>query len=101
MSKIQDNLAEMKTSLSLWSNKPLFERKDGKKDTLLNLEDKKDRANKRYEDIKETVARIRELLDENKQLFGIDEKHDNEWRNYIAYIDGLIERAIFKTIACR
>lgn len=31
MSKIQDNLVEIKAVMSTWSSQPLFERKDGKK----------------------------------------------------------------------
>lgn len=31
MSRIQDNLKEMKLILTVWSNQPLFERKEGKK----------------------------------------------------------------------
>ncbi|CAG9581722.1 unnamed protein product [Danaus chrysippus] len=51
MSKIQDNLKEIKTIMKSWASQPLFERKDGKKDTLLNLDDWQELTNKRYSEM--------------------------------------------------
>ncbi|CAG9135931.1 unnamed protein product [Plutella xylostella] len=101
MSKIQDNLKEMKSDLTVWSNLPLFERKEGKKETLLNLDERQDRTTKRYGDIQATAARIKELLNENMQLFNMQDNQDSEiWINYVAFIDKMIEEALFKCIAC-
>ncbi|KAJ8736094.1 hypothetical protein PYW08_006750 [Mythimna loreyi] len=101
MSKIQDNLVEIKETMKDWSVQPLFERKEGKKDTLLNLEDRPDKKAKRYSDIMSTANRINELLNENMQLFNMQDNQNSEiWMNYVAFIDALLEEALFKTIAC-
>ncbi|XP_045488493.1 dynein beta chain, ciliary [Pieris rapae] len=101
MSRIQDNLKEIKAVLKTWSTQPLFERKEGKKDTLLNLEDRKERTTKRYSDIQTSAACIKTLLDENMHLFSMQESQDSvKWLAYVAFIDGLIEEALFKSIAC-
>lgn len=102
MSKIQDNLKEIKEVMKEWSVQPLFERKDGKKDTLLNLEDRQERKTKRYGDIQETDKRVRELLNENMELFNMQENQNSEiWINYVSFVDSLMEESIFKSIACR
>lgn len=46
--KAQGNIKVMDGILVSWVLKPIFERKDGKKDTLLNLEDRGERLKKVY-----------------------------------------------------
>lgn len=71
-------------------------------ETLLNLDERQDRTTKRYGDIQATAARIKELLNENMQLFNMQDNQDSEiWINYVAFIDKMIEEALFKCIACR
>lgn len=48
VTKAQSNVKLLDTILITWVQKPIFERRDGKKDTLLNLEDKGDRLVKVY-----------------------------------------------------
>ncbi|XP_041975803.1 dynein beta chain, ciliary [Aricia agestis] len=101
MSRIQDNLKEIKNTMKSWSSQPLYERKEGKKDTLLNLDDRKERTSKRYADIVETDRRIRELLAESMALFNmVDCPTSDIWLAYVAFIDALLEEALFKSIAC-
>lgn len=71
-------------------------------DTLLNLDDWQERTNKRYSEIKETAERINVLLQENMELFNMQDNQDSEiWLSYVSFIDGLIEETLFKSIACR
>lgn len=71
-------------------------------DTLMNLEDRPDKKAKRYSDIVTTANRINELLNENMQLFNMQDNQNSQiWMNYVAFIDALLEEALFKTIACR
>lgn len=68
----------------------------------MNLEDRPDKKAKRYSDIVTTANRINELLNENMQLFNMQDNQNSEiWMNYVAFIDALLEEALFKTIACR
>lgn len=46
--KAQANIKIMDRILASWVLKPIFERRDGKKDTLLNLEDRGERLRKVY-----------------------------------------------------
>ena len=68
----------------------------------MNLEDRPDKKVKRYSDIVTTANRINELLNENMQLFNMQDNQNSQiWMNYVAFIDALLEEALFKTIACR
>lgn len=68
----------------------------------MNLDDRKERTNKRYSQIRTTAVRVQTLLDENMQLFSMQENQDSEkWLAYVAFIDSLIEESLFKSIACR
>lgn len=45
--KTQDNVEHMRNTLAPWSRIPVFTRKDGLRDTLLNLEDRKENVEQR------------------------------------------------------
>lgn len=51
MQKTQFNLNEIKRITSIWVKQPLFERKDGKKDSVLCLNERSNRVAKRYTEI--------------------------------------------------
>lgn len=51
MQKTQHNLSEIKRITSTWVKQPLFERKDGKKDSVLCLSERPNRVAKRYSEI--------------------------------------------------
>lgn len=51
MQKTQFNLSEIKRITSMWVKQPLFERKDGKKDSVLCLNERLSRVAKRYGEI--------------------------------------------------
>lgn len=51
MHRTHQNLNEIKTIMSAWVKMPLFERKDGKKDSVLCLDERSERISKRYADI--------------------------------------------------
>lgn len=51
MQKTQFNLNEIKRITSIWVKQPLFERKDGKKDSVLCLSERQSRVAKRYAEI--------------------------------------------------
>ena len=49
--KTKDNVEELQNIMATWSKTPLFERKEGKSEPMLNLDDRPDRLKKRYNDI--------------------------------------------------
>lgn len=65
----QKNVNQLTADIESWSELPLFERKDGKKENLLGIEDRVERAQKRYEQIKLTSATVAAILEENFRLF--------------------------------
>lgn len=70
----KDNVEEIKTLMATWSKQPLFERKEDKHDTLLNVDDRKERLNKRYDEIKNIGQKIHGLLQVRKYLMQISFK---------------------------
>lgn len=60
MQNTQSNLTQIRTVMSAWAKIPLFERKDGKKDAVLCLDERCDRITKRYADIKDASSIVHE-----------------------------------------
>lgn len=65
----QVNLKTVLNTMEKWAIIPLYERREGKKDQLLNLDDRTDRRQKRYNNIKKSADDIAVMLDENYRLF--------------------------------
>lgn len=63
MIQSQENLQQIHTILTSWAKLPLFERKDGKRDALLNLDDREERCSKRYTEISSAGKQIIQLLE--------------------------------------
>ena len=58
----KDNVEQIQKIMATWSKIPLFERKEGKNESLLNLEDRDDRLKKRYDEIAQAGGKIHGLL---------------------------------------
>ncbi|XP_033732158.1 dynein beta chain, ciliary-like [Pecten maximus] len=97
--KAKDNVEEIKKLMNTWSKLPLFERKEDKHETLLNLEDRKDRINKRYTEIKNIGNKIHELLKQNLEFFKADASSDI-WKAYVDYVDEMIVDGFYASIHC-
>ena len=55
-------MEQVQKIMSTWSSSPLFERKEGKNETLLNLDDRTDRLKKRYDEIAQAGEKIHGLV---------------------------------------
>ncbi|BFZ02963.1 hypothetical protein BsWGS_06002 [Bradybaena similaris] len=97
--KSKDNVEEIKKIMTTWSKTPLFERKDEKYDCLLQVDDKSDRINKRYADIKLAGDSIHSLVKQNLEYFKADVNTDI-WKAYVDYIDEMVVDGFFNTIRC-
>lgn len=62
LQKSKDNVEIIKELMKEWSKQPIFCRKDGKKDTLLMLEDRAARVAKKYNSIRKDGETIHNLL---------------------------------------
>uniref|UniRef100_A0A8B9CLP9 Dynein axonemal heavy chain 9 n=1 Tax=Anser brachyrhynchus TaxID=132585 RepID=A0A8B9CLP9_9AVES len=94
--KAKNNVEEIQTIVRSWGS-PIFERKDGKKESLLSLEDCKDRLEKRYSLIRESGLRIHSLLKENQSLLTADPASD-VWKAYVDYVDEIVLDGFFTAI---
>ncbi|XP_039715557.1 dynein axonemal heavy chain 17 isoform X8 [Pteropus medius] len=72
-----------------WSSNPMFERKDNKKDALLDLDGRLVTLNKRYTVVKDAGVKIQAMVAENAELFRADTTSQS-WKDYVNYIDNMV-----------
>lgn len=102
LQKSQDNINEIKNILKPFARKPLFERKDGRKDTVLNVDEREERTVKRYSEMRKIAKQIENLLQQNMQLFEMEDKqNDSKWLKYTEFVDGIVLNYLFQTVGCR
>lgn len=65
----QTNIRDLMNTISAWSNQPLYERKEGKKENLLGLDDRAERIQKRRELVTSCSNDLQKILKENCILF--------------------------------
>lgn len=95
----QNNLQTIKNLMISWTKVPLFERKDGKKDTVLSLDERYDRITKRYNDIEAAAVKIHSLVHDNMIQFGMEDKQNDEtWENYVAFVDNIVYEHLLLTV---
>ncbi|CAH1164042.1 unnamed protein product [Phaedon cochleariae] len=101
LQQCQENLYEIKQILVPFARQPLFERKDGRKDTFLFLEEREERLEKRVSDFKSIAERIAVLLEENMKLFKMDGTPENEkWIEYVGYVDSIVTSYLYQSVGC-
>ncbi|XP_075210990.1 dynein heavy chain at 93AB [Lycorma delicatula] len=99
--KTQENVNRMRAIMRSWIKSPLFERCDGRRDTLLSIDDRSERITKRYNEIRDAGVEIHNLLEENQRLFNMKDNDCSPcWTDYITYIDGIISDGLFRTVGC-
>uniref|UniRef100_A0A2K5EHB9 Dynein axonemal heavy chain 9 n=1 Tax=Aotus nancymaae TaxID=37293 RepID=A0A2K5EHB9_AOTNA len=96
--KTKDNVEEIQNIMKTWVA-PVFKRKDGKKESLLSLDDQHDRMEKYYNLIKESGLKIHALVQENLGLFSADPT-SNIWKSYLNSIDNMLLNGFFLAIEC-
>ncbi|XP_068084396.1 dynein beta chain, ciliary [Anabrus simplex] len=99
--KTQDNVEKIRVLMSSWYKVAVFERKDGKKDTLLHVEERQERTQKRYADISAAAEDIHNFLQQNLELFGLTEEVDStRWMDYVDYVDSIVSESVLRTVGC-
>uniref|UniRef100_A0A7N8YQ50 Dynein, axonemal, heavy chain 9 n=1 Tax=Mastacembelus armatus TaxID=205130 RepID=A0A7N8YQ50_9TELE len=96
LQRAKDNVEEIQNCMRSWAN-PLFDRKEGKKDALLSLEDRAERLDRFYSLIRSSGEKIHFLLKNNLGLFRADPSSE-EWKAYVEYIDDMIIDGFFNSI---
>ncbi|CAG5911397.1 unnamed protein product [Menidia menidia] len=98
LQRTKDNVEQIQDCMRSWAN-PLFDRKEGKKDALLGLEDRTERIAKFYSRIQSSGEKIHFLLESNRELFRA-EPSSEEWKAYVEYIDDMVVDGFFNCIEC-
>ncbi|XP_072155544.1 dynein beta chain, ciliary isoform X1 [Bemisia tabaci] len=89
--KAQRNIRIIREMVSQWAKQLFMERKDGKKDALLNIEEKADCCAKKYSQITQDGVEITRLLEENQELFVMkEESNSKRWLAYVNYVDDIV-----------
>ncbi|XP_027547622.1 dynein heavy chain 9, axonemal [Neopelma chrysocephalum] len=98
LQKAKDNVELIQSIVGSWAS-PILERKDGKRDSVLSLEDCQSHLEKRYSLVREAGQRIHSLLKENQSLLLADPASDS-WKAYVDYVDEIVLDGFFTAIEC-
>ncbi|KAM7382161.1 hypothetical protein PAMA_012837 [Pampus argenteus] len=98
LQRTKDNVEEIQSCMRSWAC-PMFDRKEGKKDTLLSLEDRAERLDRFYTLIRSSGEKIHFLLKSNRELFRA-EPSSEEWKAYVEHVDDMIIDGFFTCIEC-
>nr|XP_055065627.1 dynein axonemal heavy chain 11 isoform X2 [Misgurnus anguillicaudatus] len=98
LQKTKDNIGVVEDLINGWSKQSMFSRKDNRKDTLLQLEDRAARVAKCYSNIRNDGETIHKLLQENMVLFKV-EGSSGMWKAYLEYVDDMVVEGFFRAIS--
>ncbi|CAN0133991.1 unnamed protein product [Rangifer tarandus platyrhynchus] len=87
--KAKQNVEGISQAMKDWSANPMFERKDNKKEALLDLDGRMANLNKRYTAVKDAGLKIQAMVAENAELFRADTTSQS-WKDYVNYIDSMV-----------
>ncbi|CAH1116455.1 unnamed protein product [Phaedon cochleariae] len=76
--KAQQNVKKLFSSIIEWSEKPLFERKEGKKENLIFLDDRNERVQRRRDQIIACSQELQRVVKENYFLFYQEEMEEEQ-----------------------
>uniref|UniRef100_A0A8C4L5T0 Dynein axonemal heavy chain 17 n=1 Tax=Equus asinus asinus TaxID=83772 RepID=A0A8C4L5T0_EQUAS len=89
MQKAKQNIDGISQAMKDWSANPMFERKDNKKEALLDLDGRMLNLNRRYAAVKDAGQKIQAMVAENAELFRADTA-SYSWKDYVNHIDGMV-----------
>ncbi|XFF88688.1 hypothetical protein AB1E18_014907 [Capra hircus] len=87
--KAKQNVEGISQAMKDWSANPMFERKDNKKEALLDLDGRVANLSKRYAAVKDAGLKIQAMVAENAELFRADTTSQS-WKDYVNYIDSMV-----------
>ncbi|XP_040289656.1 dynein heavy chain 11, axonemal [Bufo bufo] len=97
LQKSKDNITAMQQVMNSWAEQALFSRKENKKESLINLEDKNERLSKKYKSIQDDGYKLRSFAEENMKLLKAVPDVD-AWKIYMEYMDDIVTDGLYKTI---
>ncbi|XP_059763861.1 dynein axonemal heavy chain 17 isoform X1 [Balaenoptera ricei] len=87
--KAKQNIEGISQAMKDWSANPMFERKDNKKEALLDLDGRMANLNKRYTAVKDAGLKIQSMVMENAELFRANTTSQS-WKDYVNYVDSMV-----------
>ncbi|KAI9536522.1 hypothetical protein NQZ68_032317 [Dissostichus eleginoides] len=98
VSRAKENCEAIQSMMKGWSKQAMFCRKDNKKGSLIQLEDRGDRVNRKYSSMKKDGDSIHKLVQDNKVHFHADP--DSEaWQSYLEHVDEMVVEGLFSFIS--
>ncbi|XP_008293045.1 dynein heavy chain 11, axonemal [Stegastes partitus] len=98
VSRAKENCDGIQSVMKGWSKQAMFCRKDNKKGSLIQLEERGDCVGKKNGSMTKDGDVIHELVQENMALFHADPASE-EWLSYLEYIDEMVVEGLFNYIS--
>ncbi|XP_049439851.1 dynein axonemal heavy chain 11 [Epinephelus fuscoguttatus] len=98
VSRAKENCEAIQSMMKGWSKHAMFCRKDNKKGSLIQLEDRVDRVNRKYSAMKKDGDTVHKLVQENMVLFHADPASE-AWQSYLEYVDEMVVEGLFNHIS--
>ncbi|XP_069552287.1 dynein axonemal heavy chain 11 [Brachyistius frenatus] len=97
VSRAKENCDTIQSVMKAWSKQTMFCRKDNKRGSLIQLDDRGDCVSKKYSSMKKDGDFIHELVQENLVLFHADPASE-AWQSYLEYVDEMVVEGLFSYI---
>ncbi|XP_071325394.1 dynein axonemal heavy chain 11 isoform X2 [Trachinotus anak] len=94
VSRAKENCEAIQSLMKGWNKQAMFCRKDNKRGSVIQLDDRGDRVNKKYGSMKKDGDSIHELVQENMVLFHADPASE-AWQSYLEYVDEMVVEGLF------
>lgn len=95
-----DNVDTISKLVLTWVDRPLFERRDGKRTNLLALDEQTTtKKAKQYKQVEETSEKIQEIMKMNKELLFEEDTIQASWEEYLKHVEGIILHGLIRTVA--
>nr|XP_054596285.1 dynein axonemal heavy chain 11 [Nothobranchius furzeri] len=98
VSKARENYDAIQSTMKAWSKKAMFCRKDNKKGSLIQLDDRTEHVRRTYSLMKSDGEAIQQLVQENMILFHADPAAV-VWQTYLEYVDEVVVEGLFSYIS--
>ncbi|CAB1446422.1 unnamed protein product, partial [Pleuronectes platessa] len=98
VSRAKENCEAIQSLMKGWSKQVLFHRRDNKRGSLIQLEDRGERVNRKYNGLKKDGDSIHVLVQENMVLFRADPASE-AWQSYLEYVDEMVVEGLFSYIS--
>ncbi|XP_047455882.1 dynein axonemal heavy chain 11 [Mugil cephalus] len=98
VNRAKENCDSIHSLMKGWSKQAMFGKKENRKGSLIQLEDRGDGVSRKYGSMKKDGDLIHELVQENMVLFHADAASE-EWQSYLEYVDEMVVEGLFSYIS--